>query len=168
MDFDWGTGSVRGHGDGFTTWSDDLLRVVSASRRAMMKEKLTNSPLSRDTLKFSLLCVESANLFQKLGGNLARNALEGNSFPPPPETETVPVSGRDMVVDIGSYGGIGLCYRYGGVVVSSDIDKREKEDNATRCDANTRKGPMCIDRYVVPVGLQQNANVWDLDGSGKP
>jgi hypothetical protein len=33
---------------------------------------------------------------------LARNALEGNSFPPPPETETVPVSGRDMVVDIGS------------------------------------------------------------------
>jgi hypothetical protein len=64
--------------------------------------RLTNSPLSRDTLKFSLLCVESANLFQKLGGNLARNALEGNSFPPPPETETVPVSGRDMVVDIGS------------------------------------------------------------------
>jgi hypothetical protein len=65
----------------------------------MMKKQLTNSPLSRDTLKFSLLCVESANLFQKLGGNLARNALEGNSFPPPPETETVPVSGRDMVVD---------------------------------------------------------------------
>jgi hypothetical protein len=59
--------------------------------------RLTNSPLSRDTLKFSLLCVESANLFQKEGGNLARNALEGNSFPPPPETETVPVSGRDMV-----------------------------------------------------------------------
>jgi hypothetical protein len=27
---------------------------------------------------------------------------------------------------------------------------------------------MCIDRYVVPVGLQQNANVCDLDGSGKP
>jgi hypothetical protein len=32
VDFDWGTGSVRGHGNGFTTWSDDLLRVVSESR----------------------------------------------------------------------------------------------------------------------------------------
>ena len=105
-------------------------------------------------MKFSLLCVESANLFQKEGGNLARNALEGNSFPPPPETETVPVSGRDMVGDNSSMGGIGLCYRYGGVVVSSDNDKREKEDGATRCDPNNRKGPMCIDRYVVPVATK--------------
>lgn len=35
---------------------------------------------------------------------MARNALEGNSSPPPPDTETVPVSGRDMVIDIGSRG----------------------------------------------------------------
>ena len=66
--------------------------------------KLTNSPLSSDILKFSLLCAESANLFQKLGGSFARNALEGNSSPPPPETETEPVSGRDMVGDDGNRG----------------------------------------------------------------
>jgi hypothetical protein len=65
-------------------------------------------------------------------------------------------------------GGIGLCYRYGGVVVSSDIDKREKEDSATRCDPNTRKGPMCIDRYVVPVGPNKMRMSVILMGSGKP
>jgi len=49
-------------------------------------------------------------------------------------------------------GGIGLCYRYEDVVVSSDIGGREKEKDAPRFVSNTREGAMCIDRYVVPVG----------------
>lgn len=44
-------------------------------------------------------------------------------------------------------GGIGLCYRYEGVVVSSDIGGREKENDAPRSVSNTGKGAMCIDWY---------------------
>jgi len=51
------------------------------------------------------------------------------------------------------YGGIGLCYRYEDVVVGSIVDGREKENDAPRFVSDTGKGAMCIDRYVVPVGL---------------